>query len=47
MEKNESDQQARLMEMLESGAIAVDQSCWSFIKEINSLSEERLDSVAI
>jgi acyl-coenzyme A synthetase/AMP-(fatty) acid ligase len=31
---------------LESGEIA-DQPCWSFIKEMNSVSEERLDSVAI
>ena len=47
MEKKENEQQAELMEKLESGAIAVDQPCWSFIKEINSFSEERLDSVAI
>ena len=41
MEKKENEQQAELMEKLESGAIAVDQPCWSFIKEINSFSEER------
>ncbi len=34
------------MEDLESGAI-LDQPCWSFIKEVNSFSDDRLDSVAI
>ncbi|MBQ9003842.1 MAG: acyl--CoA ligase, partial [Eggerthellaceae bacterium] len=34
------------MERLESGAM-LDQPCWSFIKEMNSFSDERLDSVAI
>ena len=36
----------KLMEMFQDGAI-LDQPCWSFIKEMNSLSEERLDSVAV
>ena len=31
---------------IESGEIA-DQKCWSFIKELNSYSDERLDTVAI
>ena len=34
------------MERLESGALEK-QPCWSFIRELNSFSEERLDSVAI
>ncbi len=46
MEKSKSEQRAKLMERLESGAM-IDQPCWSFIKEMNSFSEERLDSVAI
>ena len=37
---------AKLMEKLESKAV-LDQPCWSFIKEMNSFSDERLDSVAI
>ena len=36
----------KLMKKLESEAI-LDQPCWSFIKEMNSFSDERLDSVAI
>ena len=46
MNNSESEQQAKLMERLESGAM-LDQPCWSFIKEMNSVSDERLDSVAI
>ncbi len=34
------------MQRIESGEIA-DQPCWSFIKEMNSVSDERLDSVAL
>ncbi|MBE6514601.1 MAG: acyl--CoA ligase [Thermoplasmata archaeon] len=40
------DKQKRFMQRLKSGEIA-DQACWSFIKEMNSVSDERLDSVAI
>jgi acyl-coenzyme A synthetase/AMP-(fatty) acid ligase len=36
----------KLMQRIESGEIA-DQPCWSFIKELNSVSEERLDNVAL
>ncbi len=46
MDKDEKDQLAMLMKKLEDGAI-LDQPCWSFIKEMNSFSEERLESVAI
>ncbi len=46
MRKSEREQLAKLREQLESGSI-LDQPCWSFIKEVNSFSNERLDSVAI
>lgn len=46
MKKSEKDQLEKLKEKLDSGAI-VDQPAWSFIKEVNSFSDERLDSVAI
>ena len=46
MENGEKEQLAKLLEKLEDDAI-LDQPCWSFIKEMNSFSEERLDSVAI
>ena len=46
MGNGETGQQAKLMRRLEDGAI-LDQPCWSFIKEMNSFSDERLDSVAI
>lgn len=46
MGKTEEEQRAALMEKLEGGDI-LDQPCWSFIKEMNSVSGERLDSVAI
>ena len=46
MEKTEKDQRAALMKKLEKGDI-LDQPCWSFLKEMNSTSEERLDSVAV
>ena len=42
----ENEQRAALMERLESEE-ALDQPCWSFIKEMNSESDERLDSVAV
>ena len=44
--EEEEVQQAKLMDKLEDGAI-FDQPCWSFIKEMNSFSDEQLDSVAI
>ena len=46
MKKSERDRLAKLTERLEGDAI-LDQPCWSFIKEVNSFSDERLDSVAI
>ena len=46
MKKAEREQLAKLKERLEGDEI-LDQPCWSFIKEVNSFSEERLDSVAI
>lgn len=46
MTENEGAQLAELMKKLESGAM-LDQPCWSFIKEMNSFSDERLDSIAI
>ena len=46
MKKVEREQLAKLKERLEGDEI-LDQPCWSFIKEVNSFSEERLDSVAI
>jgi len=46
MKAAEKEQLARLKARIESGELA-DQKCWSFIKELNSVSEERLDSVAI
>ena len=46
MRKSEREQLAKLMEKLEDGAM-LDQPCWSFIKEMNSFSTERLDSIAI
>ena len=44
--KNNNSAQKKLMQRIESGEIA-DQPCWSFIKEMNSISDERLDSVAL
>ena len=46
MNKTEKAQLALLRERMESGAL-IDQPCWSFIKELNSYSAERLDSVAL
>ncbi len=39
-------QKSKFAERVESGEIA-DQACWSFIKEMNSVSEDRLDSIAL
>ncbi|MBP3883326.1 MAG: acyl--CoA ligase [Olsenella sp.] len=46
IENGGDEQLAKLMERLEDGAM-LDQPCWSFIKEMNSFSDDRLDSVAI
>ena len=46
MNSSEKEKWAELVEKLDDGAI-LDQPCWSFIKEMNSFSDERLDSVAI
>ena len=46
MSEAEKDQREKLMARLESGEIA-DQKCWSFIRELNSCSEDRLNSVAV
>ncbi len=45
-EKRDSNAKQKFMQRMKSGEIA-DQPCWSFIKEMNSGSEERLDSVAL
>ncbi len=37
---------AKIKQRIKNGEIA-DQKCWSFIREMNSYSEERLDSVAV
>ena len=39
-------QLAKVQKRLDNGELA-DQKCWSFIKELNSRSEERLDSIAM
>ncbi len=39
-------QKNKLMQRMSSGEL-VDQPCWSFIKEMNSVSDERLDSIAL
>ena len=46
MKAAEREQLAKVQKRLDSGEL-VDQKCWSFIKELNSYSEERLDSVAV
>ena len=46
MKTSEKAQMKKVKEHLESGELA-DQPCWSFIRELNSCSEERLDSIAI
>ncbi|MBQ9007963.1 MAG: acyl--CoA ligase [Clostridia bacterium] len=45
MNGNEREQVAKLQKRLKSGEL-IDQPCWSFIKELNSTSDERLDSIA-
>ena len=46
MKNSEKELSAKIARRLESGEIA-NQPCWSFIKELNSGSPERLESVAI
>ncbi len=46
MNTNEKKQFDKIMARIDNGKIA-DQKCWSFIKELNSCSEERLDTVAV
>ena len=46
MRKSEKDQYDKMRQRMESGEL-IDQPAWSFIKELNSYSAERLDSVAI
>lgn len=46
MKKSEKEQLAAVQQRLESGEL-IEQPCWSFIRELNSFSEERLESVAI
>ena len=46
MRAAEKEQLEKIKARMESGELA-EQKCWSFIRELNSCSEERLDSVAI
>lgn len=46
MKMSEKEQLKKVQERLESGEL-IRQPCWSFIRELNSLSDERLDSIAI
>ena len=46
MKAAERQQLAKVQKRLDNGELA-DQKCWSFIKELNSYSEERLDNPAI
>ena len=46
MKSAEKQQKNKIMSRLKSGEIA-NQKCWSFIKELNSVSEDRLDSIAM
>ncbi|MBQ5659012.1 MAG: alpha/beta hydrolase fold domain-containing protein, partial [Peptococcaceae bacterium] len=46
MKKDKTDNTAQLMARIESGEIT-DQKMWSYIKELNSASEERLNAVAM
>ena len=43
MKSDEKQKKEKIKDRLKSGKLA-DQKCWSFIKELNSRSEERLDS---
>jgi hypothetical protein len=46
MKKGQDGELKKLMQRMETGEL-VNQPCWSCIKELNSISEERLDSVAL
>jgi acyl-coenzyme A synthetase/AMP-(fatty) acid ligase len=46
MKAAEKQKQDKIMARLESGELA-DQKCWSFIRDLNSRSEERLDNIAM
>ena len=46
MRAAEKEQLEKIKARMESGAL-VEQKCWSFIRELNSCSAQRLDSVAI
>ena len=46
MNAKEQENLAKIEERINSGEI-VDQRCWKFIKEMNSFSEERLDTAAL
>ena len=46
MKASEKEQLNKLLERLKSGELTK-QPCWSFIRDMNSFSEERLDSIAI
>ena len=46
MNKSEKEQFEKVKQRLRSGEL-IKQPCWSFIRELNSYSEERLDSVAV
>ena len=46
MKAGEKEQLAKLKKRLENGEL-IDQPCWSFIRDLNSYSEERLESIAI
>ena len=46
MKKSEKEQYDKLLDGLEAGTLA-DQPCWAFIRDMNSFSSERLDSIAI
>ena len=46
MKSSEKEKLKKLQERRNSGELA-DQPCWSFVRELNSYSEERLESVAI
>ena len=46
LNKTERDQLTLLQQRLESGEL-IDQPCWSFIRDLNSYSKDRLESVAI
>ena len=45
MRKYEKEQYEKMMQRLESGEL-IEQPCWSFIRELNSYSAERLESIA-